>query len=546
MGNICSAENEAGAGSKGTATKAVGAPTAAAAAAANGAGAATTTAAAALAAARKEMSKNRGVKFEDRYTIHRLLGKGVYAKVVDASRKGTGEHFATKIIEKTCMDRKALEKEVAVARLLEGHPATMQVYEVFEDDDSYYLVMELCKGGELFERIVKKGHFSEREAARYLRTLLSFVAHAHSRGVVHADLKPENVLLLNPVAADAADEEVVLKVVDYGCSSFCADGEILTQAYGSPMYAAPEVLQSRYDRSADIWSMGVISHVLFVGYAPFRGSSEDEIKRKVAIGKYNTDGQGWEAVSSAAKVFVAAMLQTTPAARPSAAEMLKHSWFSKAEKAKGTGANLADAVSRLRVHVRRSKFERLALVVLAGRQTGDDLDEETAALKSLFAELDEQRRGTIDIHGFTKALQRLGKVGKAVDEAEVKVLFDAADFDRTGRLNYGEFMAAMGCGQERYARHATMAARALMEELGTDADGFVTANHVIKALPAGATLEDARSMVASVATGGKGDRLGLSEIKAVIRNFNHHDDDVDAPAGGKQGRADPLEVVPEV
>ncbi|KAG2483771.1 hypothetical protein HYH03_017368 [Edaphochlamys debaryana] len=472
-------------------------------------GSAVITVATALATARKELVRNKGVRFEQRYQIHRLLGRGAFAKVVECTRKGSEDRYAAKIIEKGSMDRKALEKEVAVSRLLEDHPATLPcVYDVFEDDDNYYVVFELCRGGELFERIVKKKHFSEREAARYLRTLLSFVAHAHSRGVVHTDLKPENVLLLHPVAADADDDKVFIKVVDYGCSNFCADGEFLTQPYGTPMYAAPEIFKSCFDKSADIWSLGVISHVLLVGYAPFRGVTPEEIKRKVIAAEYDLDGQGWQSVSPAAKAFVGAMLQTRPGARPSAASLLRHIWFTQAQE---SNTSLRGTVSRLRLHLQKGRFERLALRLLARSRVNAAADD-ALAMRAVFEQFDQDRNGTLDYDEFCSALHK-GEQG-APDAAELRALFDAADLDRTGRIDYEEFLAATGgCG---LTSRPTLAATLVLQQLDRDGDGFVTVEELAGAMHPGATLSEARSLLRSADLDGDG-RIDLEEIKAVIR-----------------------------
>lgn len=126
-------------------------------------------------------------------------------------------------------------KEVAIMRMLQNHPNVVKLKDMFEDGENYYLVMELCTGGELFDQIIEKGHFTERDAADKMHCLLDFIAFAHSKHIIHRDLKPENILLKDKSPSAA------LKVIDFGTSDFCRPGQRLTQKFGTPYYVAPEV-----------------------------------------------------------------------------------------------------------------------------------------------------------------------------------------------------------------------------------------------------------------------------------------------------------------
>ncbi|KAG2486606.1 hypothetical protein HYH03_014774 [Edaphochlamys debaryana] len=418
----------------------------------------------------------------------------------------------------------ALLRELAVSRLLGDHPAAIKVYEVYEDESYFFLVMELCRGGELFERIVKKGHFSEREAARYLRTIIEFLAFAHSKGIAHLDLKPENILLLKPAPADGGEDKVQIKVIDYGCSSYCPDGATLTLPYGSPTYAAPEVLHCKYDKSADIWSLGVISYILFAGYPPFNGATDKEIMLKAQRGFFSLDGPGWDAVSEQAKAFVAAMLRLKPGSRPSAQQLLQHPWMLSAQH---LGEDLdPKLLDRLRTYVRINRFKRLALMLLAKTdlsESGYDsvlkaaaAGSEAARLRAVFESIDEDHNGSLDFDEFCRALTKAEQHG-TLDEAELRALFDAADFDKTGHVDYEEFIAAAGTGAAAMARNPTLAAEAVMRALDTDGDGYVTAQELAGVMHPGASLAEAASIVRQVDVNGDG-RIDLHEIKAMMKN----------------------------
>ncbi|MCH96109.1 calcium-dependent protein kinase 17-like [Trifolium medium] len=146
---------------------------------------------------------------------------------------------------------------------LTGQANIVELKGAYEDKQSVHLVMELCGGGELFDRIIAKGLYTERAAASLLRTIVQIIHTLHSMGVIHRDLKPENFLLLNK------DENAPLKVTDFGLSVFFKEGEMFKDIVGSAYYIAPEVLKRRYGQEVDIWSIGVMLYILLSGVPPF-------------------------------------------------------------------------------------------------------------------------------------------------------------------------------------------------------------------------------------------------------------------------------------
>ena len=159
------------------------------------------------------------------------------------------------------------------------HPNIVKLYELYQDEKFYYLITEFLPGGELFDRIQQSKHFSESKAAKLMRQVMSAVAYCHEKSIVHRDLKPENIIFINK------DENSDLKVIDFGTSrSFKAD-EKMKKRLGTPYYIAPEVLKREYNEKCDIWSCGVILYILLAGYPPFNGKSEQDIFKKILIGK---------------------------------------------------------------------------------------------------------------------------------------------------------------------------------------------------------------------------------------------------------------------
>lgn len=202
-----------------------------------------------------------------RYELGRELGRGEFGTTFLCKDKETGEEYACKTISKeklrTAIDLEDVRREVAIMRHLPKHPNVVTLKDTYEDDGAVHLVMELCEGGELFDRIVARGHYTERAAALVTRTILQIVQMCHKEGVIHRDLKPENFLFSDK------KETATLKAIDFGLSVFFKPGQRFDEIVGSPYYMAPEVLKRNYGPEVDIWSAGVILYILLCGVPPF-------------------------------------------------------------------------------------------------------------------------------------------------------------------------------------------------------------------------------------------------------------------------------------
>lgn len=199
----------------------------------------------------------------------------------------------------------------------------MQLLDSFEDRRNVYLLTPFYSGGELFDRIVERGAFTEMDAKRCMLDLLSALHHCHSKQIVHRDVKPENLLF------NSQTDDLVL--VDFGMSREFKNpkqDKFLDLQCGSPSYVAPEVLSRRYNEKCDLWSVGVILHILLVGYTPFGHGSDDQIMRKVE--KFNgvdMDREEWSKISMEGKSLVEALLQVDHWTRLDARQALDHPWM---------------------------------------------------------------------------------------------------------------------------------------------------------------------------------------------------------------------------
>jgi len=255
----------------------------------------------------------------DYYSIHEEIGRGSFSVVKRVKHKKTGRVFACKCIQKRYIKIHLLEREIKIMKKLK-HPHILPLIEVFENVDNIYLILELVTGGELFDRIVEKGNYSERDASIVVNQILQAVLYLHSQGVVHRDLKPENLLV-----KDRTDKNIHIYVADFGLSKFFEDNQSLNTYCGSPEYVAPEVLACvPYEKAVDAWSIGVITYILLTGFLPFYDKNHAVLFEKIQNVDYNWDD--CPEVSNEAKHFIQHLLVREPKMRYNAEQALNHPW----------------------------------------------------------------------------------------------------------------------------------------------------------------------------------------------------------------------------
>ncbi|EQC37223.1 CAMK protein kinase [Saprolegnia diclina VS20] len=305
--------------------------------------------------------------FSSVYSMGKALGEGNFSVVKQCTHKATGKPFAVKCIKKTALKKKDLDnihREMEILRKLD-HPNIVKLVDVFDNEgDMCYLVMELVTGGELFDRIIAKEHYTEAEAKVVVRTVADVLVYCHAQDIAHRDLKPENLLYAT------ADDNAEIKIADFGFAIIAADGVVMQTMCGTPGYFAPEVIARRpYEQKCDIWSLGVIMYILLCGFPPFYDENQIQEMEKIRNAEYDFPSPYFDDISPSAKDLIAKMLLVNPDARLSASDVLAHPWLADAAtpmpQLRFVGTNLHDRREKT-----RAKFKRSVNAIMAINKTG--------------------------------------------------------------------------------------------------------------------------------------------------------------------------------
>jgi serine/threonine protein kinase len=307
---------------------------------------------------------------EKHYKLGKVLGSGNFADVheatltekgrewVDSSEKKNPipEKVAVKVIDKSKVeDMNDIKREIEIMQMV-SHPNIIQLYELFREDKKVSLVMELVTGGELFDRIVEKSTYTEKEAASTLYVLCDALDHLHKRKIVHRDLKPENLLYSAP------GDEGVLKVADFGLARLAKEGDVMKTACGTPGYVAPEILMNKgYDSPAvDMWSVGVILYILLCGFPPFYEEELPALFDSILKARYDFPSPWWDGIDSAAKGLVKKLLELDEKKRLTAEQVMTEGWIQTA-----ADTQLLGAKKQLKKYNASRKLRKAALGIIA-------------------------------------------------------------------------------------------------------------------------------------------------------------------------------------
>ncbi|MBA0722168.1 hypothetical protein Golax_002860 [Gossypium laxum] len=472
------------------------------------------------------------------YDLDKELGRGRFGITYLCTEKGTGRKYACKSISRrklsTDRDIEDVRREISIMQHLTGQPNIVEFKGAYEDRQNVHLVMELCSGGELFDRIIAKGSYSERQAASICRQVVNVVNACHFMGVMHRDLKPENFLLVSK------DEISPIKATDFGLSVFIEEGRTYKDLVGSAYYVAPEVLNRKYGKEIDVWSAGVILYILLSGVPPFWGETEKEIFKAVLEGNLDLKSLPWPSISEGAKDLIRKMLARDPKKRITAAQALdwfillkntivryaplmftfcenepEHPWLKEGGDASDKPIDSA-VLSRLKQFRVMNKLKKLALKVIAESLS---TEEEIQGLQQMFKNIDTDGSGTITLGELRDGLARLGS---KLTETEMKQLMDAADVDNSGTIDYIEFVTAT-MHRHRLEREENIVKA--FQFFDKDNSGFITRDELRQAMTQYGMGDEATidEVIEDVDTDKDG-RINYEEFVAMMKRGTHDGD----------------------
>jgi len=332
------------------------------------------------------------VKTKYQWTTADVIGSGSFATVYRAELIDQGRttidgtviprFVAIKVIDKSNLsseDIPHLKEECEIMEQL-SHPNCVRLFEHFDDETMLYLVLELAAGGELFDSIINKGHYSEIEAAHAVRQMALALAYLAEKKIVHRDVKPENLIYASN------EPDAVIKLTDYGLakniSAFDSDSP-LNDACGTPGYVAPELLlEQPYGTKVDVWAMGVILYILLCGYPPFHEDTGNQSKlfRKIKNAQFEFHSPWWDNVSQAAKDLVRKLLTLDPSNRPTAAEVLLEPWVADpdAQSSADLGAHVIEGIKNVKNQRFKAAVNKLMALSIMNPNILKDLQRRNA------------------------------------------------------------------------------------------------------------------------------------------------------------------------
>ncbi|XP_065888605.1 calcium/calmodulin-dependent protein kinase type II delta chain-like isoform X2 [Dysidea avara] len=293
--------------------------------------------------------------FSEAYELKEELGRGAFSIVKRCVRLHDGVHLAAKIVniqKLSSRERQKLEREARICKLLK-HPNIVYLHEVLIDNGFHYMIFDLVTGGELFDEVVAREFYSEKDASRCMQEVLNSIQFCHHNCIVHRDLKPENLLL------SSKSKDAVTKLADFGLAVELNDpNQVEWFGYaGTPGYLSPEVVnKEKYGKAIDMWACGVILYILLVGYPPFWHDDQKKLYQQIKTAKYDFPSPEWDTVSQDAKNLIKIMLELDPSQRITAEDALRHPWITKRESLV-PGFHRQNTINGIKKFLLRRKFK---------------------------------------------------------------------------------------------------------------------------------------------------------------------------------------------
>ena len=356
-----------------------------------------------------------------------VICHGKFGSLNEAKKFSNGKKYAIKTILKKVLDDDftSLRKEISILVKID-HPNIIKFFEAYEDEKFVYLVMELCTGGDLQERIIDSGSFTEPEAAAIIKKLLGAVNYLNSMGISHRDIKPEHLLYEKKSSNE-------IKLVDFGRAASFSKYVYMSSMVGSPSYLAPEIFKGSYNKSCDIWSIGVLIYFMLSSTHPFVGNTAHSILSQSLKG-LSFKAKEWEIVSEDAKNLIKKMLVIHPGNRITVEKALQHRWFTVNSRETKDPVPL-HILNSLKVFKGESKLWREAMKAVVKTLNNSQIQE----LKTAFLVIDKSKTGYITAKDLEEAM-RMSEFSSTREEIEN--IINTISYVKEAKINYTEFILA--------------------------------------------------------------------------------------------------------
>lgn len=376
----------------------------------------------------------------EKYEIIKNLGVGSFGKVFMIKNKGAKMLRAMKEIKKDkFIHEDDIRNEINILKKL-NHPNIIKIFEFFSVSDTYFLITEYCREGELYEHLLTVKTLSEIHSAHIIYQLLIALQYCHKNKIIHRDLKPENILI------EGRDKNgyLIIKVIDFGTATIFDKNKKQSKLMGSTYYMAPEVITKNYSEKCDLWSVGVILYILLSGTLPFCGKNDQETFDLIQNSNdYLSFSDKWDYISLGSKSLISKLLERDVNKRSCAEEALNDPWLNsfnlKQKYQQVSPERLNHFIDSLKGYKANYKLQQAAIAIIVHNLPHT---EEVKELERAFRLIDENGDGMINknelVNGFSKVFKENPNI-----QNEVETIFQNVDVDRNGYIEYHEFIGAV-------------------------------------------------------------------------------------------------------
>lgn len=416
-------------------------------------------------------------KLQD-YDQAKKIGSGTFSDVILCNHIPTQTKRALKIVHKAGLtyhqkDNVFLLKEIHILKLLD-HPNILKCFEVFEDELKFYVAIEYCPCGDLFKEILSMQIFTESQAAGIIFQLLSALSYCHEKRVIHRDVKPENILVLENTNG------LSIKLGDFGSSCIIDQQTPIRGCFGSSYYLAPEVLKSSYNEKCDIWSVGIIMYILLTGSPPYKGRDSKSIILEVKNSPFELTEEKVFGLSHDSIDLLQKLLKLDPDQRIPASEAVQHPWINNHRNYKGDSMKIA--LNNLRNFNNQSRLKEAVQIFLASQIVSN---EELKEIRKNFQMMDKDGNGKITRDELMQEYSKVMGFSKA--EQTVDRIIAQLDQDGDGNIDYTEFLVSCGKNLQKISQDNLVIAFNLFD---LDGNGFITSEELREVLENGQITEE--------------------------------------------------------